>query len=65
LRDALGDRHGAAGLGSNARGDQLGAHTARGITRRRIAAHRLDLGGQCFNDGDMARGRIATRIGGV
>ena len=62
---ADGDGHGAAGLGGDAGGDQLGAHAAGGVAGRWFAAHGLDLGGDGFDDGDVAGVGVAAGVGGV
>ena len=62
---ADGDGHGAAGLGGDAGGDELGAHAAGGVAGRWLAAHRLDFGGHGFDDGNVGGVGVAARVGGV
>ena len=62
---AVRDRHGAARLRRDARRHKLGAHAARRIAGRRLAAHRLDLRRDRRHHGNVCRRGIAARVGGV
>ena len=62
---ALGDDHIAARAGRDLGGDQLGGHAAAAEARNAATRHRLDLGGDGGDVGNMHGGGIARGIGGI